>query len=85
VIFVVKRHKRSTVNTPTLPASVGVKMPFKSLMMTKKMTIGHITSGTVFARSPQENLSLFGPNSGLILHKPKIATVRKKAMSAPGG
>ena len=54
------------------------------MIIIKKITIGHMTSGSVLTRSPQENFSLFGPMEGFILHQPKITTAKKKAISSPG-
>ena len=81
-MFLFAMHSTRTENAPMLPASVGVKSPFIiPTMMTRKMTIGQITSGTVFHRALHVNASHLGPRDGFILHHPKMTTTKKKAMS----
>jgi hypothetical protein len=62
---------RRTAAVPTLPASVGVNIPFISpMIISKKITTTNANSGREANLSFQVDFEPLGPKFGLILHHP---------------
>jgi hypothetical protein len=71
--------KSITAEQPMLPASEGVKKPFRSPPMTiMKIMTGHNTSGSICSLADQENLSLLGATAGFIVAQPIAMRIKQK-------